>query len=74
MTTRYHGSKISGSEHYSSTETAIRIGWATVLILSAMMHGKAIGVNFFRFFFSSAIFVGQGFVEIRKFCCHGNVM
>ena len=25
-------------------------------------------------FFSSAIFVGQGFVEILKFCCHGNVM
>ena len=68
MTSRYHGSKISGSEHYFLTETAIRIGWATVLILSAIMHRKVIGVNFFRFFFSFAIFVGQGFVEIQAMC------
>ena len=33
------------------TETAIRIGWATVLILSAIMHRKAIDVNFSRVFF-----------------------
>ena len=37
--------------------------WAPVSFLIKVMHRKVIHV----------IFAGPGFVEIRKFCCHGNV-
>ena len=39
--------------------------------LSAMMHGKVIHPQFFIII--SAIFTRPRFVEIRKFCYHGNV-
>ena len=45
--------------------------FAAVLFLSAITHRKVIHVNFFIII--SAIFTGPRFVEIRKFCCHGNV-
>ena len=46
--------------------------WATVLFLSAIMHRKVIHVIFFSFFFS-VVFAGPWFVEMQKFCYHGNV-
>ena len=46
--------------------------WATVLFLSAIMHRKIIHVIFFFVFFS-VVFAGPRFVEIQKFCYHGNV-
>ena len=39
----YHGSKISGSQQFFSTETALALSndvWATVLFVSAVMHRK----------------------------------
>ena len=42
----------------------------TVLFLSAIMHRKVKHVNFVFF---SAILAGPRFVEIQKFCYHGNV-
>ena len=47
--------------------------WATVLFLSAIMHRKIIHVIFFFRFFFSVVFAGPRFVEIQKFCYHGNV-
>ena len=45
--------------------------WDTTLFLSAIMHNmQVIHDDFFVF---SAIFAGPRFVEIQKFCCHGNV-
>ena len=44
--------------------------FAAVLFLSAITHGKVIHVIFFVF---SALFTEPRFVEIRKFCYHGNV-
>ena len=44
---------------------------AAVLFLSAMMHRKVIQPQFFIII--SAIFTRPRFVEIRKFCYHGNV-
>ena len=48
---------------FSIVKTMEEKVWVTVLFLSAMMHGKVIRV----------IFAGPRFVEIRKFCFHGNV-
>ena len=45
--------------------------WATILILSAIMH-RSPACHFYRFF-SPAIFTGPRLVEIQKFCYHGNV-
>ena len=56
VTSRYHGSKISGSQHFL-TGTAICVverwkkSMGTVLFLSAIMHRKVIGVIFFFRFF-----------------------
>ena len=55
----YLGSKISVSQQYFLTQTAICIFafsdsgskvWATVLLLSAVRHRKVLHVNFFSFF------------------------
>ena len=43
--------------------------WATILLLSAIMHRKVIHDDFFVF--CSAIFAKPRFVEIQKFCYHG---
>ena len=42
--------------------------WATVLLLSAIMHRKVILVNVVP------VFAGPRFVEVQTFCYHGNVM
>ena len=44
--------------------------WATILILSAIMH-RSHACHLYRFF--SAIFAGPRLVEIQKFRYHGNV-
>ena len=48
---------------FSIVKTVEEKVWVTVLFLSAMMHRKVIRV----------IFAGPRFVEIQKFCLHGNV-
>ena len=58
MTSRYHNSKISGSQQCFWTGTAICIierwkksmGYRFNLFPSAIMHSKVISVNFFVFF------------------------
>ena len=78
MTSRYHGSKISGSQHSFLIETAIcivelndgRKVWAIVLFPSAIMRRKVIHVIFFAF---TVMFAGPRFIEIEKFCFHGNM-
>ena len=80
MTSRYHGSKNSGSEQPFLIETAIRIDerwkpnyglpfWSCshVLVLQSC-SGKSYVPIFF-----SAIFAEPRFVEIQKFCYNGNV-
>ena len=68
LTSRYHGRKISRSQQFFLTETAICIverwkkSMVTVLFLSAIMHRKVIHVIFF-----SAILAGPRFVEDPKF-------
>ena len=47
--------------------------WTTVLLLSTIVHRDCVDVNFFFRFLFSAIFVGSWFVEVQKFCYHGNV-
>ena len=65
MTSRYHDSRISGSQQSFLTETTICIveRWKKSNV-SAIMHRKDI----FR-----AILAGPRFVEIQKFGYHGNV-
>ena len=56
VTSRYYGSKISGSQQSFLTRRPFSLSkegrkkWATDLFLSAIMHRKVIHVNFFRFF------------------------
>ena len=75
---RYHGSKISGTQQSFSTETAICIveQWKKVMgyhFVPEYNHAQERHTRqFFRFYFS-AIFAGQRFVEIQTFCYHGNV-
>ena len=74
MTSRYYGGKISRFQQSFLTETVIALSndgrkvWATVLLLSAIMHRKFILVNVVP------VFAGPRFVEVQTFCCHGNVM
>ena len=71
MTSRYYGSKISGSQQSSLTRRLLSLSndgrklLATVLFQSAIMHRKVIQVNFFSFF--PAIFTGQRFLRFRNF-------
>ena len=66
----YHGSQISGSQQSFLTEAAIciikdkRKIWATVLLLSAIMHSKVIHVKIFFSF--SAIIVDHGLLRSQK--------
>ena len=45
--------------------------WDTTLFLSAIVHNMQVIHDDFLVF--SAIFAGPRFVEIQKFCYHGNV-
>ena len=69
MTSRCHGSKISGPQPSFLTEEAIGIVerrkkvWAPVSFLISIMNRKVIHVTL----------AGPRFVEIQQFCCHGNV-
>ena len=47
--------------------------WATALFLSAIVHGVESHACQILWF-SSVIFQGPWFVEIHKFCYHGDVM
>ena len=79
MTLRYHGSKISGSQQSFLTETAICI----VERLNKSMDYRLVpecnqvrechACQFFCFL-SLYIFAAPQFVEIQKFCHHGNVL
>ena len=80
VTSRYHGSKISGSQQYFLTETAIfivkrwkrqRKSMGCCFVLKCNHAQESHTCPFLSFF--PAIFVGLRFVEIQKFCCHGNV-
>ena len=80
VTSRYHGSKISGSQQYFLTETAIfivkrwkrqRKSMGCCFVLKCNQAQESHTCPFLSFF--PAIFVGLRFVEIQKFCCHGNV-
>ena len=74
VTSRYHGSKISGSQQSFLTETAIcivergkkRMGYS--LFLSAIMHKKVIHVKSLFVCLFSSIFAGQQFIEITRSC------
>ena len=78
LTSRYHGSKISGSQQSVMTFALSSDGrklWVTILFLSAIMH-RSHACQIFSFLFClffPAIFAGPRFVEIQKFCYHGNV-
>ena len=69
LTSRCHGSKISGPQPSFLTEKAIGIVerrkkvWAPVSFLISIMNRKVIHVTL----------AGPLFVEIQQFCCHGNV-
>ena len=74
VTSRYHGSKISGSQQSFLTETAIcivergkkRMGYS--LFLSAITHRKVIHVKSLFVCLSFSIFAGQQFIEIIRSC------
>ena len=74
VTSRYHGSRISGSQQSFLTETAIciverekkRMGYS--LFLSATMNRRVIHVNSLFVCLSFSIFAGQQFIEIIRSC------
>ena len=82
MTSRYRGSKISGSQQSVMTETAICVvkQWKEIMgyhfVPECNHTQKSCILNcfvFVLFFFFPAIFAGPRLVEIQKFCYHGNV-
>ena len=80
MTSRYHGSRISGSQQSVMTETAICVvePWKETLgyhFVPECNHAQESCMpNFFVsvLFFFPDIFARPRFVEIQKFCYHGN--
>ena len=74
VTSRYHGGKISRSQQFFLTETAISVveRWKKSLgycfAPSAIMHRKVILVNVVP------VFAGPRFVEVQILCFHVNVM
>ena len=74
VTSRYHGSKISGSQQSFLTETAICIverwkkSMGYILFLSAITYRKLIHVNSLFVCLFSSIFAGQQFIEIIRSC------
>ena len=78
MTSRYHGSKISGSQQSVMTETAICVvgRWKETMgyhfVPECNHTQKSCMPNCFVFFFP-AIFARPRLVEIQKFYYHGNV-
>ena len=75
---RYHGSKISGTQQSFLTETAICIverwkkGMGYHLVRECNHAQESYTCQIFRFYIS-AIFAWSRFVDIQKFCYHGNV-
>ena len=74
VTSRYHGSKISGSQQSFLTETAICIierwkkSMGYSLFLSLTMHREVIHVKSLFVCLFSSIFAGQQFMEITRSC------
>ena len=70
MTSPYHGSKLSASQQsfliFALSNDGRKV-WSTVLFRHAQeSHTR----HFFPVFY--AIFAGPRFVEVQKFCYHGN--
>ena len=78
VTSGYHGSKISGLHQSFLTETVIcivkrwkkRMGYRLV---PECNYAQKSHTSFFFSFFFSVVFTGARFVDIQKFCYHGNV-
>lgn len=70
VTSDYHGSRISGSQQFFWTETAIGIVERWKKSIRRPFCFRVQSCNFFVF---SAIFAGLLFVEIQRFCYDGNM-
>ena len=76
VTSRYHGSKISGSPQSFLKEKGIFIGerWKNSMEYRFFLEcSQAQESHTFQSFRFSAIFAAPRFVEIQKFCYYGNV-
>ena len=73
VTSGYHGSKISGLHQSFLTETVIccQTMVETYGLPSCSWVQSCTGKSYMSFFF--VVFAGPRFVEIQKFCYHGNV-